>query len=53
MEFLLIILFVIIWFLIEYLCIHFEVKHNPSLFYSLHQNEIIRVLNKLDKKGMR
>ena len=47
------ILFIICWIPIEYLCIHWEVKQNPDLFYSLHQTEIIRVLNKLDKKKNR
>lgn len=44
------ILFIICWIPIEYLCIYWSVKQNPDLFYSLHQTEIIRVLNKLEKK---
>ena len=43
------ILFIICWIPIEYLCIHWEIKQNPELFYSLHQQEIIRILKKLDK----
>lgn len=44
------ILFIILWFPIEYLCIHFEVKHNKELFYDLHRNEITKELQKYDKK---
>lgn len=43
------IIFIIIWFPIEYLCIHFEVKKNPELFYSLHKKTIIKILDKLEK----
>lgn len=43
------IIFIIIWFLIEYICIHFEVKQNPDLFYSLHEKTIIKILKKLEK----
>ena len=45
------ILFIICWIPIEYLCIHWEVKQNPDLFYSLHRTEIIKVLNKLEKRN--
>ena len=44
------IIFIILWFPIEYLCIHFEVKQNPDLFYCLHEKQIIKALNKLNKK---
>lgn len=44
------IIFIILWVLIEYFCIHFEVKQNPDLFYALHEKEIIKSLNKLNKK---
>lgn len=45
------ILFFISWFLFERLCIHWEVKSNPDLFYSLHQKEIENEIKKLEKKG--
>ena len=44
------IIFIVLWIPIEYFCIHLEVKQNPDLFYSLHQKEIIKALNKLNKK---
>lgn len=40
------ILLIILWIPIEYLCIYLEVKYNKYLFYDLHRNEIIRILNK-------
>lgn len=43
------IILIIIWFPIEYICIHFEVKQNPDLFYSLHEKTIIKKLKKLEK----
>lgn len=43
-------LLLILWFPIEYLCIHLEVKLNKELFYDLHRNEIIRELKKYDKE---
>lgn len=42
------ILFIILWFPIEYLCIHLEVKQNKELFYDLHQKQIERELKKYD-----
>lgn len=47
------IIFIILWFPIEYLCIYLEVKQNPDLFYSLHEKQIIKFLNKLDKKNQK
>ena len=47
------IIFIVLWFPIEYLCIHSEVKQNPDLFYALHEKEIIKALNKLDKKDLK
>ena len=44
------IIFIFLWFPIEYLCIYLEVKQNPYLFYSLHEKQIIKALNKLNKK---
>ncbi len=43
------ILFIICWILIEYLCIHLEVKFNKELFYDLHKRQIIRELEKMRK----
>ena len=44
------IIFIILWIPIEYLCIHLEVKQNPDLFYALYQKDIIKSLNKLEKR---
>ena len=44
------IIFIVLWFPIEYLCIHLEVKQNPDLFYALHEKEKIKTLHKLKKK---
>lgn len=44
------ILFIILWFPIERLCIHLEVKQNKELFYDLHRQQIIRELNKYNKE---
>ena len=43
------ILLIICWILIEYLCIHLEVKFNKELFYDLHEAQIIRELEKMRK----
>ena len=42
------IIFIVLWFPIEYLCIYLEVKQNPDLFYALHEKQIIKALNNLD-----
>ena len=47
------IIFILLWFPIEYLCIYFEVKYNKELFYDLHEKQIIKILNKLDKKDLK
>ena len=47
------IIFIILWFPIQYLCVHFEVKQNPDLFYALNKKDIIKTLNKLDKKNQK
>ena len=47
------IIFIILWFIIEYICIYFEVKSNKELFYDLHEKHIIKILNKLDKKDLK
>lgn len=41
---------IVLWFPFHYLCIYLEVKQNPDLFYALHKKQIIKALNKLDKK---
>ena len=47
------IIFIILFFPIEYLCMYFEVKYNKELFYDLHEKQIIKILNKLDKKDLK
>lgn len=38
-------LFFIFLSVIDYFIIKFEIKYNAKLFYDLHRNEIIKVLN--------
>lgn len=45
-----IILFFITCFVLEYFIVKWEIKSNINLFYALHQQEVIKVLNKHKKE---
>lgn len=49
MNVIIIILSFIIFVLIDYLLIKYEIKKNIFLFYDLHRDIVIRVLNENDK----
>lgn len=44
------IFFFIIFLVLDYFIIKWQIKSNIDLFYALHQQEVIRVLNKYKKE---